>query len=226
VGEARSNVRPGIGASQGAVKVAGVWRQDAEGRGVPGDRRPFSGIEFRATRRGAKNLKPFYAVAVLAVMSGTNVVRAIADDAPAASSPSCEFDESHNMKALSPVQNAANRARFMELCVQSNGTLINGINPLLAHNLTMPTNIVGRGPQEFYPPVAQMQGKQGTIWLAYVVETDGRITSPAVIKSSGNSLLDDAALKFIRNITYKSPAYVDFMPVRLYSAMSVVFKIG
>src|SRR5580704_48401 len=91
------------------------------------------------------------AFAALVVLASTGVICAYADDAPAASGPSCEFDESRNMKALSAVENAANRARFMELCKQSNGTLVNGINPLLAHNLTMPEHVVGHGLQEFFP---------------------------------------------------------------------------
>jgi len=175
---------------------------------------------------GGSTLKTYCAVAAFALSAGTYCGPAMADDAPASSGPSCEIGEQLPMKDLSPKQIAAKDALFMKLCMESNGALVNGDDLRLVHNLTKPGKFTGRGAHEFYPSDAEIRGQRGSIFVTYVVEIDGRTTSPTVIRSSGYTQLDKAALEFIGNITYKSPAYLDFTPVRIYTAMIVDFRIG
>lgn len=168
-------------------------------------------------------MKPFYVVAALAVLAGTHLNRAITDDAPAASGPSCEIPEPRNSMHLRPEVVAASAARFMNLCMETNVALVYAGDSRLVHNITIPGKLIGRGPDDFYPPAAKELGQHGTVSLSYVVEIDGRTSLSAILKSSGFHALDDAALKFVRNISYKSPAYLDSTPVRFYTIMRVEF---
>jgi TonB family protein len=51
-----------------------------------------------------------------------------------------------------------------------------------------------------YPVMAKRRGVQGTVCVSFQVCSDGRIESAAVAKSSGNSLLDKAALQLIAGL--------------------------
>jgi TonB family protein len=164
-----------------------------------------------------------YAVAALAVLPGGSFMRAKADDAPAASSPSCEIGEPLNRLALSPEQLVASGAMFMKLCRESGGAIVNGDDSRLVHDLTLPGKIMGPGSRDFYPPISARHGEQGTILVSFVVETDARTSSAVVLESSRNARLDKAALEFVASLTFKSPAYRGFTPVRMYSVLRVDF---
>ena len=185
----------------------------------------LTGLRLRVTNRKGSTLKPFYAVAALTVWVSTNAIGAKADDAAASSGPSCEVGDPLNTVRLSPAQLAASGALFMKLCMESSGALVNGDDSRLVHSLTQPGKYSGHGPQDFYPATAIRLGQEGRIFVAFVVEIDGRTSSATVIKSSGYPRLDDAALQWIRNVTYESPAYLDFTPARMYKVMYVDFKL-
>lgn len=170
--------------------------------------------------RGVRNVKPFYAVAALAVLAGSSMNLAKADDAPATSGPSCNVGEPRPVMDFSAAQMAARNALFMKLCTASNGALVNGDDSQLAHNLTMPAMHIGPSASDLYPEGAS-RGQQRTVFVAFVVELDGRTSLATVIKSSGSSRLDAAAVEFVKQLSYKSPAYLDFTPVRMFTSMRV-----
>ncbi|MDB4370146.1 energy transducer TonB [Akkermansiaceae bacterium] len=58
-------------------------------------------------------------------------------------------------------------------------------------------------PKPKYPSAARRAGQQGTVTLSFTVGTSGTVTSVRVAKSSGHSLLDNAALAAIRRWRFK-----------------------
>lgn len=160
------------------------------------------------------------------LLAGAPFMCANADDAPASSGPSCEGGEARNLKGLSQEELAASNARFMRLCMEGNGELINENDPRISHRITRPKSLIGRGLNEYYPRDMEIHGQQASLFISYVLEIDGRPTSPAIVKSSGSSEFDDAALKWISGIVFKPPARLDGMPIRMYSVMRVSFRLG
>jgi TonB family protein len=172
-------------------------------------------------------MQPSYVGAALMMLAGTHVTCANADNAPGAFRfQPCDSSMPDHLKGLSSEELAASNARFMKLCTESSGPLINGNDPRISHRLTRPRSLIGRGLHEFYPRDMQIHGQQATLFISYVLEIDGRPTSPAIVKSSGRSQFDDAALKWISNIVFKPPAQLDSMPVRMYAVMRVNFRLG
>ena len=58
-------------------------------------------------------------------------------------------------------------------------------------------------PEPKYPTAARRAGQQGTVTLSFTVGTSGKVTSVRIAKSSGHSLLDNAALAAIRRWRFK-----------------------
>jgi TonB family protein len=167
-------------------------------------------------------LKSICAVAALMVLGTTNFNPAMADDTAASSGPSCDAGEPVNAAKLSPEFLAARAARFMKLCVASHGALVDDDDSRLIHTLTKPRRLTGPGPLTIVPTMAQ-HGVEGnvTIYVSYVVETDGRISSGAVLTSSGFKEVDAAAVKWINSVKFESPGYLDFTPVRVFAVMRI-----
>jgi periplasmic protein TonB len=61
-----------------------------------------------------------------------------------------------------------------------------------------PRNAAGTFPEPTYPPLAQTHQYQGTATIEIFVDADGKITSAKVQKSSGYAILDEAALKVVK----------------------------
>lgn len=64
-----------------------------------------------------------------------------------------------------------------------------------------------------YPPIAKEGGVQGTVWLSWVVDTDGKVTSVEVIKGS-HPLLDREALRVAQLMPDWNPGKDNGKPVR------------
>ena len=77
--------------------------------------------------------------------------------------------------------------------------------PPVTHAPTGPTKFDpnakdgGRYPGPKYPTLAEAHQYQGTVTLEILVDESGKITSVKVRKTSGYSILDDAALKTVRD---------------------------
>jgi TonB family protein len=166
---------------------------------------------------------------LLAVLASTPLDLARADDAPTssvpASAPSCDVGESPSTSTLAPELLARSRAVFMKLCSETGGAIVNGGDARLKNSLTLPTK-PNRSTANFYPHEELQNNHQGAVFIAIVVETDGRISWAAVLKSSGYKALDDAALRWASGTSFKSPGALDSKPVRVYMVMSLTFGIG
>jgi len=64
-----------------------------------------------------------------------------------------------------------------------------------------------------YPRVAVLEGDEGTVRLRMEIGADGRLLSSAVVRSSGFTVLDKAALNALSKCTFE-PAVQDGTPVR------------
>ena len=75
-----------------------------------------------------------------------------------------------------------------------------------------------------YPPQAKKENLEGVVAVQFVVEKDGRITSPTVVRSL-RADMDSAALTTIRNMPNWIPAREHGMRVRCKYSVPVQFKI-
>lgn len=75
-----------------------------------------------------------------------------------------------------------------------------------------------------YPPQAKKENLEGVVAVQFVVEKDGRITSPTVVRSLRVDM-DSAALTAIRNMPNWIPAREHGMRVRCKYSVPVQFKI-
>lgn len=66
-----------------------------------------------------------------------------------------------------------------------------------------------------YPPLSARLGEQGRTEVGFEVEPDGSVRNPVVLKSSGFSALDAAALESVKSWRYK-PALRDGRPVSVH----------
>lgn len=76
----------------------------------------------------------------------------------------------------------------------------------------------------FYPPQAKKENLEGVVAVQFVVEKDGRITSPTIVRSL-RADMDSAALTAIRNMPNWIPAREHGMRVRCKYSVPVQFKI-
>jgi TonB family protein len=75
-----------------------------------------------------------------------------------------------------------------------------------------------------YPPEAVAAKIEGKVFIHLFVNADGKVTQSKVAKSSGNKLLDDAALEAGRKYEFK-PARQGDRPVAVWVSMPVVFAL-
>jgi protein TonB len=76
-----------------------------------------------------------------------------------------------------------------------------------------------------YPADAQENGEQGTVRLALLIGTDGKVVDTKVEKSSGSKSLDRAAQKALSLCTFK-PATTDGKPVQDWGHLSYVWNLA
>lgn len=78
---------------------------------------------------------------------------------------------------------------------------------------------------EYYPPSARRAEIEGVVTVRACVSPDGRTTGdPSVSKSSGNTSLDEAAVKWARRARW-SPGTEDGKPVESCNQFNVRFKL-
>lgn len=75
-----------------------------------------------------------------------------------------------------------------------------------------------------YPPEAVVGKIQGKVFIQLFVDANGKVTQSKVAKSSGSTLLDDAALEAGRKYEFK-PARQGGQPVAVWVSMPVVFTL-
>jgi len=75
-----------------------------------------------------------------------------------------------------------------------------------------------------YPELAREAGIEGTTIVQIIVNTEGEAVHPEVLRSSGNTSLDNAAAN-AATVTSWNPAMKDGVPVRVKIAIPVVFRL-
>lgn len=75
-----------------------------------------------------------------------------------------------------------------------------------------------------YPPVARRRGLTGTLELELVVGSDGAIEQATLVRSSSHRVLDEAALRAVRDLS-RLP-FPESLPARAVRArVPVVFEL-
>ncbi len=76
-----------------------------------------------------------------------------------------------------------------------------------------------------YPEKVRRAGIEGKIVIRFFINTDGSLEDFAVIKSSGNDLLDAEALRVAKAMPDWKPALFEGKPVKLRMTLPIVFKL-
>lgn len=82
-----------------------------------------------------------------------------------------------------------------------------------------------KNPEPVYPPLARRRGLEGAVILEVRVSVQGRASDISVKESSGHALLDEAALKAVRDWEFE-PARVGALPVESRIEVPVRFKLA
>lgn len=75
-----------------------------------------------------------------------------------------------------------------------------------------------------YPRIALDTKVEGRVFVQFVVDENGKVTDPKILKDIGAGCAD-AAVEALRNITFK-PGLLDGTPVKVYYTLPVTFKIA
>jgi len=76
-----------------------------------------------------------------------------------------------------------------------------------------------------YPLVAEENGIQGRVMVAFVVEKDGSISNVKVTRSVDPSL-DKEALRVVKSMPRWTPGRIDGKPVRVKYTVPVTFRLS
>lgn len=84
----------------------------------------------------------------------------------------------------------------------------------------------GVNPKPPYPLVARRMGTQGIVLLRVHVRADGSVAEAEIKQSSGATLLDDSALRTVRESWRFVPARLDGVPVESWVEVPIRFVLG
>ncbi|MCF8331632.1 MAG: energy transducer TonB [Bacteroidales bacterium] len=75
-----------------------------------------------------------------------------------------------------------------------------------------------------YPEFAREHGIQGTVFVTFVVEKDGRITNPEILRGIGGGC-DEDVIRIVKQMPKWKPGKVDGKPVKVQFNMPVRFSL-
>jgi TonB family protein len=81
-----------------------------------------------------------------------------------------------------------------------------------------------KNPPPLYPRLARQLGYEGTIILSVEVSSEGRCTNIQIVKSTGYSILDNAALAAVKQWSFK-PASLLNVPIVVWVEIPITFKL-
>jgi len=84
----------------------------------------------------------------------------------------------------------------------------------------------GVNPKPPYPLLARRMGTQGVVFLRVHVRADGSVAAAEVTTSSGSALLDDSAVKTVRDQWRFLPALLDGTPVESWVEVPIRFVLN
>lgn len=76
-----------------------------------------------------------------------------------------------------------------------------------------------------YPPLARAHGWQGTVWLELRVESNGRLESIRLERSSGYAVLDHSALNSLNRLGYLTEAVVWLNGSSVDMQLPVIYRL-
>ena len=76
-----------------------------------------------------------------------------------------------------------------------------------------------------YPEEAAKAGVQGRVFVRFVVHKDGSISSPEILRSSGNELLDTEALRVVSSMPKWKPGMQGGKAVNVWFTLPVIFRL-
>jgi TonB family protein len=144
---------------------------------------------------------------------------------PMVASADCTADPTRMKPTFSAQALALCNAFFQQACESANGTFVDSTDPTLGARLEQPRALAIHNSSEYYPPLARRQLLQGTVRLAFVIDTDGSVIQVTVLESSGYDLLDAAAVKMWSEARFAVPAKLDGRPTRALGYSAVPFTL-
>jgi TonB family protein len=114
---------------------------------------------------------------------------------------------------------------YEDVCRESNVPVIIASDPQLKSRLKVPSNGHRLVSDDIYPDKARRLSFEGSVVVAFVVETDGSISRARVIQSSGHKELDYAATAFWKEYQFAIPGKFDGAPARVLYELPVNFKL-
>jgi protein TonB len=76
-----------------------------------------------------------------------------------------------------------------------------------------------------YPKAEQKKNITGKAFVKFIVEKDGSVSNPEIIKSSGNKKLDKEAVRVVSIMPKWSPGKQNGNLARVYFNLPIVFKL-
>jgi len=107
----------------------------------------------------------------------------------------------------------------------TSGRGLGGTGPGSGGSGTLARPDYGVNPKPPYPLIARRMGTQGVVVLRVFVHPDGRVGEVAVSRSSGSDLLDDSALRTVREQWRFLPARLDGQPVESWVEVPIRFVL-
>ena len=141
------------------------------------------------------------------------------------------FSKSHKplkeltaLGAISVANHKDSKFIYEEMSVSTLSKLVTGKegNSML-ENYTVPASIHQKEKPN-YPAISRRKGEEGRVVLTVEIGPDGDIGEVSIIKTSGYSRLDMAAIKAAKKSTY-NPAIVENIPVRDKKKIAITFKL-
>lgn len=97
--------------------------------------------------------------------------------------------------------------------------------PAAARVIDEATPLYRVNPPPKYPRIAKRRGQEGLVLLEALISIAGRVNELKILKSSGHSLLDNAALRAVRTWSF-SPGSVDGMLEEMSVKVPVRFRLN
>jgi protein TonB len=147
--------------------------------------------------------------------------------------PEPKREQPKQAQVLPPIQTAAPEPSSAPAVISSEppiavAPIVSAPAPEPPAPITAPIGRAGylNNPPPEYPPLALRQGWQGTVVLRVHVQSNGKPDVVEVQKSSGRKLLDDEAVRTVKNYWSYTPAKRGDTPVDGWTTTPIEFQIS
>ena len=97
------------------------------------------------------------------------------------------------------------------------------MNNFSSENIITNPELISKG-DPFYPALALKDNLEGKVGMKLLISKDGRVVKSIVEKTSGYSVLDNAAAEYCRKLEFK-PAIVNNQPINIWLYMVFSYKL-